>query len=481
LQHERLFLGIDVGTGGVRCAACTLDGRCAASASEGLPDAEVQGLPSGWHEQHPDAWWQAVVKCLRRLACDRASIAAVSVDSTSGTILFLDAAGRPLRPAIMYNDGRSAGQAARANGAAGEFLDRHGFRFNSSFSLAKVLWVQQNEPQVFEQAGTICHAADYIAGRLRGDFAVTDTSNALKTGCDLFYGTWPAFITASLGIPAAKLPKLVSPGRPTGAVCRMAARETGLHENVLIVAGCTDGTAGFLASGASAEGHWASTLGTTLVMRGISRDIVKDSGGRVYCHRHPDGWWLPGAACSVGGECLAQRFPNADLASLDAQAEAQPCNDLVCYPLARRGERFPFVNPNAEGFLSRDPASNAELHLSCLEGVAFVERWSMEVLGSLGANVSGSVFATGGGTRSPFWLSVRASVLGRPLHVPEHAGCEFGAAVLAAAPAYGSVSAACKGMVRIARVVDPDANRMEYYAGKYSRFREFCADRGYKA
>ena len=465
----------------MRCALCSIDGRCVAAACEDLADAEVASLPAGRHEQRPEAWWRALANCLCSITgqVDPADVAALSLDSTSGTVLFLDAAGGVLRPAIMYNDARAVQQAIRANAAAADFIRRHGFRFGSSFSLAKIMWVMENEPEVFAKTAIACHAADYLAGRLRGDFSLTDTSNALKTGCDLFDCRWPDFITATLGIPAAKLPRLTIPGQPTGSVCKTAARETGLHENTVVVAGCTDGTAGFLASGAAAEGQWASTLGTTLVMRGISREVVKDDAGRMYCHRHPDGWWLPGSACSVGGECLAFHFPGRDLAELDRLAAARGRTDLVCYPLVRRGERFPFVNAEAEGFCSRPPADDVALHIACLEGVAFVERWSLELFGELGADVSGSIYATGGGARSPLWLAIRASVLRRELLVPERPGCEFGAAALAAAPHCGGVSEACRRMVRIAKTVHPDPAAGQYYDAQYARFRGLCAERGY--
>ncbi|HUW33197.1 MAG TPA: FGGY-family carbohydrate kinase [Planctomycetota bacterium] len=476
-----MYLGIDVGTGGVRCAVCTPDGRCVASGAAGLKDAEVPNLPLGRHEQQPDAWWRALSNCLRSMKgkAPFGDIAALSVDSTSGTVLFLDAANRPLRPALMYNDSRAVEQSRRVNDAAGEFTDRHGYRFNASFALAKILWVKEREPNVFAKTTRICHPADYVAGRIRGDYSVTDTSNALKTGCDLFDGTWPEFISGGLGIPVEKLPRLVAPGTPTGNVCRSAARDLALSENTIVVAGCTDGTAGFLASGAAGEGQWASVLGTTLVLRGISKSIVKDPAGRIYCHRHPDGWWLPGAACTVGGECLIVHFPRRDLTQLDRLAVESPLTDLIYYPLVRRGERFPFVNPNAEGFLSRKPANQVELHMACLEGVAFVERWAMDVFAELGADVTGPVHATGGGAKSGLWLSIRASVLGREMQVPEHSGCEIGAVTLAAAPDCGSVSEACRRIVRIRHSIGPDAALRKHYDHKYAEFRRLCTERGY--
>ena len=477
-----MYLGIDVGTGGVRCAVYTLGGQCVATGSSALRDAEVPNLPLGRHEQQPDAWWRALCNCLRSMKgkARLGDVVALSVDSTSGTVLFLDGAGRPLRPALMYNDSRSIEQSRRVNAAAGDFIARHGYRFNASFGLSKILWVKEKEPNVFAKTVRICHPADYVAGRIRGDVSFTDTSNALKTGCDLFDGTWPEFISKDLGIPAEKLLRLVAPGTPTGTVCRGASRDLGLSEKTVVVAGCTDGTAGFLASGAAGEGRWASVLGTTLVLRGISKSIVKDPAGRIYCHRHPDGWWLPGAACTVGGECLMVHFPNRDLAALDRLALESPLTDLIYYPLVRRGERFPFVNPTAEGFMTRKPESEVELHMACLEGVAFVERWAMDVFGSLGADVSGPVFTTGGGARSGLWLSVRASVLGRELHVPEHSGCEFGAAALAAAPDCGSVSEACQRVVRIRHTIGPDPAIRKHYDDKYAEFRRECARRGYQ-
>jgi sugar (pentulose or hexulose) kinase len=478
---DRVFLGIDVGTGGVRCALCTIDGQCTASARVAFDNAEVHGLGPGRHEQQPEAWWQALAKCIRSTteSVDPATIAALSVDSTSGTVLFLDGGGRPLRPAIMYNDARAGDQAATINEAATDFISRHGFRFGSSFALAKVMWVAEKEPAIFDGARTICHAADYLAGRIRGDYSFTDTSNALKMGCDLYDCSWPEFIRATLAIPVEKLPRPVAPGQLTGSVCRAAADALGLATRTKVVAGCTDGTAGFLASGASAAGDWSSTLGTTLVLRGISNQIIKDPAGRMYCHRHPDGFWLPGAACSVGGECLTAHFPAADLAELDLRAGRLGHTDLVCYPLARRGERFPFVNTDAEELLSRPPADDVELHLACLEGVAFVERWGMEVLAQLGADTSGAAYATGGGAKSDLWLRIRATVLDRTLAVPERTGSEFGAAALAAAPSCESVSHACRRIVRINRTIEPDPGRTAYYEEKYARFRKLCAAHGY--
>jgi len=477
---EKLYLGIDAGTGGVRCAASTIDGTIAVSVGEAFSDADAPVLPPGYHEQRPDAWWNALVRCLARLfqQVKPGDIAALSVDSTSGTVLFLDVSGVPLRPAIMYNDTRAGAQAGRANEAAGDFLDRHGYRFNSSFAIAKILWVKENEPEVFDKAAVVCHAADYLAGRLRGDFGFTDTSNALKTGCDLFCAEWPAWIENKLGIPHDRLPRLLTPGQAAGSVSIAAARETGLAASTPIAAGCTDGTAGFLASGAASQGEWSSTLGTTLILRGISAGIVRDPQGRMYCHRHPDGFWLPGAACSIGGGCLPYYFAGRDLAELDRRAE-DVRTDIVCYPLVRRGERFPFINSDAQGFFSCEPPDDLQRYRACLEGVAFAERWALEVFGGLGADVSGAVYATGGGARSSLWLRIRASVLQKQIHVPARTGCEFGAAALAASRDAGSVSQACRSMVSIATTTQPDAGLRRYYDDKYSRFRECCKQRGY--
>lgn len=485
-KMQRLFVGLDVGTQGARALACDESGRVAARASSPFPEVAARSPQPGWSEQDPRAWWSAAYACLKHLMAGLAEaghspdqVAALSVDSTSGTVLLMDSSGESLGWALMYNDNRAVVESDEANAAAGEFLQRMGYRFQASFALPKILWLMKNRPRQVEHAAWFAHPTDYLLVRLGAEAGVTDSSNVLKTGYDLVQGCWPDFIARRLNVPSAKLPRVVRCGSVVGRISAMAAQGIGLPQGTLLVAGATDGTAGFLASGACEVGDWNSTLGTTLVMRGVSENLISDPSGRIYCHSHPDGYWLPGAASNVGGECLVRLFRPEALAELDrAAAELFP-KDILVYPLVRRGERFPFVHPSAEGFMLGEPRSEAERYAAHLEGVALVERWGLDVMHEAGAPVSGRLYASGGGARSDLWLQVRANALGRALHVPEETESAMGAVILAAAASFGSVRGAARALVRIERCVEPRSWHGAYFEEKYHRLREACRQRGY--
>ena len=482
-----LVVGLDVGTQGARAIACDEGGRVVAQSSCPFDtDPQVIGLPPGWFEQDARVWWDSASRCLRSVTASLAGfglgagcIAAIAVDSTSGTVVPVDGSGTPLRPAIMYNDTRSRVEADECNEAGRDLTKKLGYRFGSSFALPKLLWLKRNEPRVWDAAHKLVHAADFIVGNLTGDFGVTDNSNALKTGCDLVELRWPDFIFRDLGIDRAKLPALAVPGEPIGRVTAECARLTGLEQGTPVVAGVSDGTAGFVASGASAVGEWNSTIGTTLVLRGISERLIRDPQGRIYCHRHPDGWWLPGGASNVGGECLAELFPDADYDMLNREAAELIPSGVVCYPLVRRGERLPFVDPEAQGFLPNGGLRGAELYAACLEGVAFAERWCYELMEDLGAPVGHTVYATGGGAKSVTWMRIRAAVLRKRLVRPAVTEAAMGAAIVAASRTlYTSLAQAVAAMVKQDLAVEPEDALAEAYQDRYAAFRAECAARG---
>jgi xylulokinase len=428
------------------------------------------------------------------------TIHALSVTSTSGTLCLLDVEGEPLIPALMYNDARASDEAAEVQTAGADLSARLGYRFKSSFALPKFLWLARHRPDVVGRARYLAHAADFLIGRLSGVYGVTDYSNALKTGYDLSPqegGTvadcWPDFIADKLNLPVDKLPRVVAPGEVIGTVTAQAAEATGLRPRTLVVAGMTDGCAAQLAAGAVAPGDWNSTLGTTLVIKGVTQRLILDAKGRIYSHRHPDGYWLPGGASNVGGEILAAHFPEANLIALDRQAADVSPTDLIAYPLTRRGERFPFVHPEAESFIlpflptpGERPkevvarADQATLYAAYLEGVAYVERLAYETLESLGATVGDVIRVAGGGARSDVWMDIRADVLNRELLRPVETGTAMGAAILAASRTwYAGVIPAARAIVQIERSVQPRPALVKRYNERYQRFRAACAERGY--
>jgi D-ribulokinase len=386
-------------------------------------------------------------------------VAGVAVTSTSGSLVLADAEGRPVRPAILYDDGRSA--------AVGKSLG-----VNASYSLAKAAWVRQAEPEVWERARWILHPADWLTGRLSGEYGISDHSNVLKLGYDPGAGCW-----THEAVPPERLPRVVWPGVPVGRVSAIAAAETGIPVGTPVFAGATDGMASLIASGASRAGDANTTLGTTLVWKALStRQPVAAHG--IYCHLHPSGMWAPGAASNTGPGIL--RLSDPEIAETDKDALAGaflPCA-AVGYFLSGTGERFPFVNPQAASFCEQAVAGAGARHAARLQSLAFVERWGYELMEQCGIEVGGVVYSTGGAARSVLFSSLRASVLKRSVAVARHPSAAFGAAVLAASGALfgGDICAAIRAMTSVCACYEPEAGD---YDELYLRFREACAQRGY--
>ena len=486
---KMIVIGLDVGTQGVRAIAVSETGMPAAVCREPLPPRDADGLQEGWAEQDPAAWWSASATALQRtvdeLRCagrPPQDIKAVCVTSTSGTLVPVDASGKALRPAIMYNDCRAVDEALAANTAGAGLAQKMGYQFKPTFALPKMLWLKRHEPATYHSAARFLNAADFIAGKLTGEFSTTDTSNALKMGYDLVDMRWPRFITRELELEERVLPSVIAVGSPAGRVHPRASAETGLPASAELIAGATDGVASLIASGAAMPGEWNSTIGTTLVVKGVAREKLKDSDGRFYCHLHPEGYWLPGGASSVGGECLQVHFPDDSYPELDRQVPLRTPTSLVIYPLARMGERLPFVNPEAEGFMIGRPRDRAELFSAYLEGVAMVERWIYELLSSLNMEIGELIYSTGGGARSDEWMQVRANVLNRPVCRPRLGEAAYGAAIIAASQVFhhGSLSRAAKAMVKADRQWDPVPEDADQYNVKYRKFREACRAIGYE-
>jgi len=482
MRSSPLFVGIDVGTEGVRVIAAEASGDIVGSVSVANEQPKLE-LPDGWSEQDARLWWEATKKALRSLCdvIDPSCIVAVSVASTSGTFVPVDDFGEPLRNALMYNDMRAVEEVNEVRRYAVELEKKLGYQIQPAFALPKMLWLRKHESDLFERTTKLLHAADFIVAKLTGIVGVSDSSNALKSCFDVVDMCFPDWIESGLGIPLDKLPKVLIPGEEIGHVSKVASHETGLPRTAVVVAGATDGTAAFICSGASSIGEWNSNLGSTLVLRGLCERLLKDEMGRIYYHRHPDGLWMAGAASNTGGECLRVRFQGRELASMDEMAYKRIPTGMLVYPLVRRGERFPFVNENASGFMVGEPKDEFELYAAHIEGVAFVERWCFEVFEGIGHSVGESVFVTGGGSKSGLWNRVRASVLKKVLIRPKVAETAFGAAIIAASKTYfSSLGEAAKAMVKIGDTFEPDDSLARAYEDAYWRFRAKCSERGYE-
>jgi sugar (pentulose or hexulose) kinase len=471
-----LVVGIDMATAHVRAVAADARGGIVASAEARLP-SPTSPRP-GWSEQDAGAWWPAVCAALRGLGDARRSVVALTVCATSGTVVALDEDGRPLGPALMYSDQRAVADAEAAQEAGARRWADLGLRIQPSFGLPKWAWLLREHPAT----ARLAHASDVVVGRLVGRPVATDWGHALKSGYDPARGEWATEAMEALGIPASLLPDVSRPTEPAGPVGHEAAAATGLPPGCLVRLGTTDSCAAQLAAGADRPGRFVSVLGSTLVLKGASQDLVTDPAGAVYSHRHPDGWWLPGGASNVGAAVLHAEFDGRDLAALDASAAGHGPAGCVVYPLVGRGERFPFTDADAEGFSLGAATDEVDRYRALLEGVAYVERLGYERLTALGATVDGPVAVSGGGSRSRSWNSIRATVLGRPVVETPGATTALGACILASAGTlHADLTAATASMADQGEPVEPVENERDALEESYRRFVGAVAERGWSA
>ncbi|WP_207930294.1 FGGY-family carbohydrate kinase [Streptomyces hainanensis] len=464
---EPVWIGVDLGTQSVRALAVDDAGRTVAGAARPLG-----GRREGpRHEQDPADWWTLAADALAELSTGLGGrpVGALAVCATSGTVLLTGAAGVPLTPGLMYDDARAGALAAAAQEAGAALWTRLGYRMQPTWALPKVLWWRDRG--LLAGGVRLAHQPDVVAAALVGHPVASDSSHALKTGYDLVAERWPTEVLARLDVDPAALPEVVRPGTVLGAVCREAAARTGLPPGTPVVAGMTDGCAAQLAAGALGVGEWNAVLGTTLTLKGVSAALPNDPTGAVYSHRAPHGeLWLPGGASSTGAGAVRALFPGADLDALTAGA-ARVRDVAPCYPLVGPGERFPFVAPEARGFLGRGPLAvsgdRAAVFAAVCLGVAHLERLSFEVLAAAGADVGGPVSFTGGATRNAWWNQLRCDVLGVPVRLPANPEPALGMAVLAAGAVTGDVPDAARRLVRVRRVIEPDPARTAALAPAY--------------
>ena len=392
-------IGIDVGTSGVRAVLIDDNGKLLGAASSSMDS-------HGDNRRDPWVWWAATDTVLRKLSVLRKSnsdipVAAVCVDGTSGTVLPIDGVGNPLVNALMYNDQvtDSAILSKIANCAPPDSAV-HG----SSSALGRAITLQTTPGVV-----NVVHQADWIAGKLSGNFTLSDESNALKTGYDPVQRCWPDWLADS-GISISKLPVVVPAGTVTGHVTSAAALAYGLNEATSVVAGVTDGCASFLATGASKVGDCVTALGTTITMKMLcDKPLFKPEYG-VYSHRIGDRW-LAGGASNSGGNVLAQYFTNEEIAALSALINPEIEASFQYYPLTCPGERFPHNDANWPPVMSPRPKQQSEFLHCLLEGMAMIESLGYKRLAEIGAPEMQSMRTVGGGSANEAWTAIRQRCL----------------------------------------------------------------------
>lgn len=420
-MRPALFLGIDFGTSGCRARVVDATGETVARSEAALPGPSRP--EPGWSEQDPALWWAGLADVVAALPDRvRAAVAAVAVDGTSGTLLLADGGGRPLGPALLYDDTRARDQALALAGIAPADAAVH----SASSSLPKALWLLGAHRPA---ARHLLHQADWVLGRLSGRFGISDENNALKLGYDPIRRCWPAWL-AAVGLPADLLPEVRAVGEGVGALAPAVAAELGLPPATLVVAGTTDSTAGALAAGVATTGDGVTTLGSTLVVKVLSERPVFAARFGVYSHRLGDRW-LVGGASNSGGAVLRQFFGDGELASLSAGIDPSQPSPLDYYPLPRPGERFPIADPTLTPRLEPQPGDRGAFLHGLLEGIARIEALGYRRLAELGAPYPARVLTTGGGAVNPTWTAIRARHLGVPVAAATQRDAAYGAALLA--------------------------------------------------
>ncbi|WMP18163.1 FGGY-family carbohydrate kinase [Thiothrix lacustris] len=407
---ESYYAGLDLGTSG--CRLIVIDGNQAVQAEARVIYPEEPSPPAPLPEVEggkTDLWWAAVQQMLGELpAAIRSNLQGIAVDGTSGTILLTDAAGNPTTPALMYNDARALEQARRIAAIAPRESGAHG----ASSSLAKLLWLLEHYPD--QPHAHALHQADWIAGKLAGQFGFSDENNCLKLGYDPVRREWPEWVKGL--VPERLLPKVYVPGEKIGAgICR---------------AGTTDSIAAFIATGASALGDAVTSLGSTIALKIISNQPIFAPEFGIYSHRLGDKW-LAGGASNSGGAVLLQHFSRAALERLTPLLTPEIPTGLDYYPLVKPGERFPHADPQLQPRLTPRPADDVPFLQAMLEGMSRIEREGWQRLHELGAPYPQTLRTVGGGSRNPAWMQMRAKLIGAPLLASRHDEAAFGAALLA--------------------------------------------------
>lgn len=389
-----LALGIDVGTSGVRAAL--LD-----ATAQPVGFSTAQMADNGTDPRDPAVWQRTFAAALAKLAPEaRAQVGAISVDGTSGTVLPLDATGRALGTALLYNDSVAEPEIPTA---IAEVAPRTSAAHGASSGLARAMHFA-----VRPKVRRIVHQADWIAGLLSGRPWISDESNALKTGYDPVSRHWPDWLGKL--IEPDLLPEVKPTGAPTGLVTAEAAERYGLPQNATVIAGMTDGCASFLATGAGRPGDGVTALGTTLTLKLLSDRPIFDPDHGIYSHRLGT-LWLAGGASNSGGGALAAHFTSEEIAELSARIDPDRDSELDYYPLPKVGERFPTADPGLAPRVTPRPQDDALFLQGLLEGIARIEAAGYRRLAELGAPPLTRLRSVGRGARNTYWSAIRQRIV----------------------------------------------------------------------
>jgi xylulokinase len=438
-----MFLGIDVGTSGVKAVVVDERDRLVAETTAPLTVSRPQPL---WSEQDPEEWWQAVVACLDGLAASASdALPAVRAIGLSGQMLavtLLDAAGTPIRPALLWNDGRAANECAELHQRFPTFAETVGCRAMPGFSAPKLRWLSRHEPAALARARWTVLTKDFVRLRLTGEVASDRADSSASLLMDAREGDWHDEILAACGIDRDRLPRLVESSEIAGAVRPELAGRWRLPVGTPVVGGGGDNMCAGVGVGAVQRGAAYIGLGTSGVHCLANDSFIPATGRGMHTHRHAvPGLFAQhavvlsaGAAFSWIAGLLGHSDIGALMAELDA-AQLSPGETPVFTPYLA-GERTPHDDPTLTAAFSGLTSSTGPLHLvqAVMEGVALAVVDGHDALIDSGATIA-DVILTGGGARSRLWARLIAAAIGVPLSLPSdaQAGAALGAARLARA------------------------------------------------
>lgn len=475
------WLGLDVGTGGSRALLVDPDGRVCFSFIAQHEDMRME-RPL-WAEQEPEDWWRAsraaIAGVLKAAGVAGSAIRGIGLSGQMHGLVVLDEAGEVIRPALIWCDQRSQPQVDFINAKLGA---QNVVRWTANpvltgFTLPKLLWVRENEPQSFQRIRHFLLPKDFLRFKLTGELA-SDVSDASGTSMlDVVKREWSREIMNGLGLDISILPKVYESSEITGTVSNVAAQLTGLAEGTPVVAGAGDQAASAIGNGIVQTGAVSCTIGTSGVVFAFLKEPAYDSLGRVhtFCHAIPNAWHIMGVTQGAGLSLQwlrNQLAANCSYDELTSEAETSPpgAQGLFWLPYLM-GERTPHLDASARaawvGLTARH--RRADLIRSVLEGVCFSQNDGLEIIRQLGAAPL-SVRLSGGGAKSAFWHQLFADVFNISVSILEsQEGSAYGAALLAliGTDEYASAAEVCAKAVREIAIKQPQTNAAEFYRKSY--------------
>ena len=437
-------LGLDVSTTATKAVLVDGSGAVVGIGVAEYPFDVPQPL---WSEQDPALWWTGTVAAIRSVLASTgipgSAVDAIGLAGQMHGAVLLDAADRVLRPAILWNDQRTAAECDAIRAAVGpeRLIAITGNDALTGFTAPKLVWVRDHEPDVWRRIAHVLLPKDYVRLRLSGTHALDKADGAGTILFDLAARDWSPVVLSALGIDPDWMPPTFEGPEPTGGVTAAAAAETGLRAGTPIVAGGGDQAANAVGTGVVDPGTVALSLGTSGVIFAATDRPIFEPAGRVhaFCHAVPGRWHLMSVMLSAAGslrwfrDTLAPDVGFGDL--VGAAAEVPPGSDGLFFLPYLTGERSPHPDPLARGGFIGLTVRHDRRHLtrSVLEGVAFGLRDGLDLMIAAGMTAPAEIRASGGGTASPLWRQILADVLRAEIaSVATTEGAAFGAAVLAA-------------------------------------------------